>query len=68
MPRANAVVRTVSAWGEKSAMGGRDPAGGVKPVRPVWKPVRVLRQQGDQFGFCARDESQFVARGRGSGG
>jgi hypothetical protein len=34
----------------------------VKPVRPVW------RQQGDQFGFRARDESRFVAGGRGSGG
>jgi hypothetical protein len=51
MPRAKAVVRTVLTWGEKSAMGGRDPTGGVKPVRPVW------RQQGDQFGFRARDES-----------
>jgi hypothetical protein len=29
MPRTKAVVRTVPAWGEKSAMGGRDPAGGV---------------------------------------
>jgi hypothetical protein len=55
-------VRKVPAWGEKSAMGGRGPAGGVKPVRPVW------RQQGDQFGFRARDESRFVAGGRGSGG
>jgi hypothetical protein len=38
-------------------MGGRDPPVGVKSVRPVW------RQQGDQFGFCARDESQLVAGG-----
>jgi hypothetical protein len=50
-------------------VGGRGPAGGVKLVRPVLKPVRpVWRQQGGQFGFCARDESRFVAGGRGSGG
>jgi hypothetical protein len=55
-------VRKVPAWGEKSAMGGRGPAGGVKPARTVW------RQQGDQFGIRARDESQLVAGGRVSGG
>jgi hypothetical protein len=55
-------VRKVPAWGEKSSMGGRGPTGGVKPVRPVW------RQQGDQFGLRARDESRFVAGGHGSGG
>jgi hypothetical protein len=62
LPRGKAIVRTILAWGENSAMGGRDPAGGVKPVRPVW------RQHGDQFGFSARDESRFVAGGRGSRG
>jgi hypothetical protein len=67
MPRAKTSVRKVPAWGERKAIGGV--AGGVKPVKPVWKPVRsVWRQQGGQFGFRARDESQFVAGGRGSGG
>jgi hypothetical protein len=41
LPRGKAIVRTIPSWGEKSAMEGRDPAGGVKPVRPVW------RQQGN---------------------
>jgi hypothetical protein len=69
LPKGKDFVRKVPAWGEKSAMGGRGPARGVKPVRPVLKPVRsVWRQQGDQFGFRARDESRFVAGGRGSGG
>jgi hypothetical protein len=45
MPRAKASVRTVPAWGEKKV--GRGVAGGVKPVRLVFKPVRpVWRQQG----------------------
>jgi hypothetical protein len=62
-------VRKVLAWGEKSVVGGRGPAGGVKPVRPVLKSVRpVWRQQGGQFGFRARDESQFVAGGCDSSG
>jgi hypothetical protein len=34
MPRAEASVRTVPAWGKRKASGGV--AGGVKPVRPVW--------------------------------
>jgi hypothetical protein len=52
LPRGKAIVRIVSAWGENSAMGGRDPTEGVKPVGPVWKPVRLVwRQQGDQFDF-----------------
>jgi hypothetical protein len=69
LPMGKGFVRKVPAWGEKSAMGGRGPAGGVKPVRPILKPVRpVWRQQGDQFGFRARDESRLVAGGRGSGG
>jgi hypothetical protein len=67
MPRAKASVRTVPAWEERKAAGGV--AGGVKLVRPIWKPVRpVWRQQGGQFGFRAREESRFVAGGRGSGG
>jgi hypothetical protein len=58
LPMGKTIVRTVPAWGEKSAMGGRDPPVGVKSVRPVW------RQQGDQFGFRARGESRLVAGGR----
>jgi hypothetical protein len=69
LPKGKGFVRKVLAWGEKSAMGGRGPAGGVKPVRPVLKPVRpVWRQQRDQFGFRAHDESRLVTGGRGSGG
>jgi hypothetical protein len=40
MPRAKASVRTVPAWGERKAAGSV--AGGVKPVRPVLKPVRPV--------------------------
>jgi hypothetical protein len=40
MPRAKASVRTVPAWGERKAAGGV--ARGVKPVRPVLKPVRPV--------------------------
>jgi hypothetical protein len=69
LPKGKGFVHKVPAWGEKSAMGGRGPAGGVKPVRPVLKSVRpVWRQQGDQFGFRAHDESRLVAGGRGYGG
>jgi hypothetical protein len=57
MPRTKASVRTIPAWGERKAATGV--AGGVKPVRPVW------RQQGGQFSFCAREESQLVAGSRG---
>jgi hypothetical protein len=39
-PRGKAIVLTVPTLGEKSALGGRDPAGGVKPVRLVWKTDR----------------------------
>jgi hypothetical protein len=49
LPRGKAIVHTVSAWGEKSALGGRDLAKEIKwagPVwklaRPVWKPVRPV--------------------------
>ena len=42
LPRGKAIVRTVPAWGEKSASGGRDLAGGIKSARPVWKPVRPV--------------------------
>jgi hypothetical protein len=37
LPKEKGFVRKVPAWGEKSAMGGIDPAGGVKPVRPIWR-------------------------------
>jgi hypothetical protein len=48
LPKGKGFVRKVPAWGEKSVVGGRGPAGGVKPVGPVLKPVRpVWRQQGD---------------------
>jgi hypothetical protein len=40
MPRAKASVRTVPAWGERKATGGA--TGGVKPVRQVLKPVRLV--------------------------
>jgi hypothetical protein len=40
MPRAKVSVRTVLAWGERKAAGGV--AGGVKPVRSVWKSVRPV--------------------------
>jgi hypothetical protein len=40
MPRAKANVRTVPAWGERKA--ARGVAGGVKPVRPVLKSVRLV--------------------------
>jgi hypothetical protein len=40
MPRAKVSVRTITAWGERKAAGGA--AGGVKPVRPVLKPVRPV--------------------------
>jgi hypothetical protein len=63
LPKGKGYVRNVPALGE------RDPAGGVKPARPVWKLVGpVWRQQGDQAGFHARDESRFVVGGCGSSG
>jgi hypothetical protein len=69
LPKGKVFVRKVPAWGEKSVVGGSGPAGGVKPVILVLKPVRpVWRKPGGQFGFHARDESRFVAGGRGSGG
>jgi hypothetical protein len=37
MPRAKASVRTVPVWGERKVAGSV--AGGVKPVRPILKPV-----------------------------
>jgi hypothetical protein len=56
MPRAKASVRTVLSWGERKAAGSV--AGGVKPVRPVLKPVRpVWGLQGGKLGFRAREES-----------
>jgi hypothetical protein len=60
-------VRTVLAWGERKS--ARGVAGGVKPVRPVLKPIRpVWGLQSGKFGFRAREESRFVSGGRGSGG
>jgi hypothetical protein len=50
MPRANESVRTVPAWVERKATGSV--AGGVKPVRPVLKPIRpVWSQQGASLVF-----------------
>jgi hypothetical protein len=67
MPRAKASVRIVPAWGERKVAGGA--AGGVKPIRPVLKPVRPgWGQQGGKFGFRAHGASRFVAGGRGSSG
>jgi uncharacterized protein (DUF983 family) len=43
MPKAKASVRTVPAWGEQKVAKGV--AGGVNPVRPVW------RQQGVSLVF-----------------
>jgi hypothetical protein len=67
MPRANASVRTVSAWGERKVVGGA--TGRATPVRPV----RGTSQTGagldrQQFGFCARAGARFGSRGRGYGG
>jgi hypothetical protein len=53
LPRGKAVVRTVPAWGEKSAFGGMDPAGGVKPVRPICKLT-------DRFGGSKGTSLVFV--------
>jgi hypothetical protein len=44
LPRVKAIVQTVLSWGDKSALGGRDPTGRIKSVRLVWnvrtqKPV-----------------------------
>jgi hypothetical protein len=43
MPRAKKSVRTIPAWRERKA--ARSAAGGVKPVRPVLKPVRPVWTQ-----------------------
>jgi hypothetical protein len=67
MPRAKASVRIVPAWGERKVAEGV--AVGVKPVRPVLRPViLVWSLQGGKFGFRAREESQFVSGGLGSSG
>jgi hypothetical protein len=69
LPKGKGFVRKVPAWGENGALRERDPAREVKPVRPVWKPVRpILRQQSDLAGFRARNESRFGSGGRGSSG
>jgi hypothetical protein len=67
LPRANASVRTVRAWGERKAVGCA--AGRATPVRLV----RGTRQTGagldrQQFGFHARIDAKFGSGGRGSGG
>jgi hypothetical protein len=67
MPRAKASVRTVSAWGERKAVGGA--AGRATQVRPVGG----TRQTGagldrQQFGFHACTGARFGSGGRGSGG
>jgi hypothetical protein len=65
MPISQASVRIVPAWGERKAAGSA--AGGVKPVRPVLKPViSVWGLQGGKFDFRAREESRFVSGGRSS--
>jgi hypothetical protein len=54
LPRGKAVVRTIPAWGEKSALGERDPAHRVKSFRPVWKPAKpvwVPRNLSDRFQY-----------------
>jgi hypothetical protein len=67
MPRAKVIVRIVSAWGERKAVGGA-----VARATPV-RPVRGTGQTGaglyrQQFGFRARIGAMFVSGGRGSGG
>jgi hypothetical protein len=67
MPRAKASVRIVPTWGERKSAGGA--AGGVKPVRPVLEPVRLVWDlQNDKFGFRARTGARVVSGGHGSGG
>jgi hypothetical protein len=52
MPRAKASVRTIPAWGERKVAGGV--AGGVKPVGPVFKPVRpVWSHRGQVWLLCS---------------
>jgi hypothetical protein len=62
MPRAKASVRIVPAWGERKAAGSA--TRGVKPVRPVLKPVRpVWSLQGGSLVFVlvrSLDLSQVV--------
>jgi hypothetical protein len=45
LPKGKGFVRKVPAWGVKSALGERDPVGGVKPARPIWKPVEPVWRQ-----------------------
>jgi hypothetical protein len=58
LPRGNAIVCTVPAWGAKSALGGIDLAGWVKPVRPVLNPVRLV--WGVHIGKPARPIPELV--------
>jgi hypothetical protein len=67
MPRANASVRTVRAWGERKAAGGA--AAQVTPVRLVWSTGQTGAGLDRQlFGFRARAGARVVSSGRGSGG
>jgi hypothetical protein len=42
LPRGKAIERTVPAWGDRSPLGGRDPAGREKLVRSVLNSVRLV--------------------------
>jgi hypothetical protein len=67
MPRANASVRTVPAWGERKAAGG---------ATGRTTPVRLVSHTGQtgagldrlNFGFRARTDSRFGSGVHGSGG
>jgi hypothetical protein len=67
MPRAKVSVRTVRAWGERTAVGGA--AAQVTPVRPVWSTGQTgAGLDGQRFEFRARTGARVVSGGRGSGG
>jgi hypothetical protein len=67
LPRAKSSVRTVSAWGERKAVGGAvGQATLVRPVRGTGQTGAHLDRK--QFGFRARTGARFGSRGRGSGG
>jgi hypothetical protein len=67
MPRANACVRTVLAWGERKVVGGAaGRAARVRPVRGTGQTSAGLDRQ--QFGFRACTGVRFSSAGRGSGG
>jgi hypothetical protein len=67
MPRAKASVRTVTAWGERKAVGGATGrATPVRPMRGIGQTSEGLDRQ--QFGFHARISARIGSGGRGSGG